>query len=484
MRLEPVGDSRRSLADLCRDAVKNANSRSCYRRLVVVVVAVAIFLDNMLLTTIVPIVPDVLMTFKAKTVIKSIFERSKCNCTWDADLANPLMDAIMRLPPSATSSTAAQLALSEIDFLDPKVASRQERRDVARLLQNLETLTENCSINTTAMAREVRESRMDRENFAVGMLFASKPIVQLIVNPMVGPLTNMIGYSIPMFAGLVIMFASTVSMGMLATYYKDPKERSQAFGYALTALALGVLVGPTYGGIVYEFVNRRAPYLILSALAVLCGGALTFGTVGIAVLEPTLPMWMKKHMNSNSWEQGIVFLPSSISYLLSTNIISRFAHKVGHWLSALLGMVICGLSLICVPFAQSMVHLLVPVFTLGVGIGMVDASMMPQMGCLVDLRHVAVYGSVYAIADAAFCLGFAIGPVVSGSLAQTVGFSWSIWGIATVSIAYAPLLFFLRNPRTRGETRPLNDRPAERLDDNDLKSREAGSDLRINGCVD
>ncbi|VDK86641.1 unnamed protein product [Dibothriocephalus latus] len=39
---------------------------------------------------------------------------------------------------------------------------------------------------------------------------------------------------------------------------------------------------------------------------------------------------------------------------------------------------------------------------------MVDASMMPQMGCLVDLRHVAVYGSVYAIADAAFCMGFAI----------------------------------------------------------------------------
>lgn len=40
---------------------------------------------------------------------------------------------------------------------------------------------------------------------------------------------------------------------------------------------------------------------------------------------------------------------------------------------------------------------------------MVDASMMPQMGILVDLRHVAVYGSVYAIADVAFCLGFAFG---------------------------------------------------------------------------
>lgn len=40
---------------------------------------------------------------------------------------------------------------------------------------------------------------------------------------------------------------------------------------------------------------------------------------------------------------------------------------------------------------------------------MVDSSMMPFMGHLVDLRHVAVYGSVYAIADVAFCLGFAAG---------------------------------------------------------------------------
>lgn len=41
--------------------------------------------------------------------------------------------------------------------------------------------------------------------------------------------------------------------------------------------------------------------------------------------------------------------------------------------------------------------------------GMVDSSMMPIMGHLVDLRHAPVYGSVYAIADVAFCMGFAVG---------------------------------------------------------------------------
>ena len=46
---------------------------------------------------------------------------------------------------------------------------------------------------------------------------------------------------------------------------------------------------------------------------------------------------------------------------------------------------------------------------LGFAIGMVDSSMMPELGFLVDIRHKAVYGSVYSIGDVAFCLGFGIG---------------------------------------------------------------------------
>lgn len=46
-------------------------------------------------------------------------------------------------------------------------------------------------------------------------------------------------------------------------------------------------------------------------------------------------------------------------------------------------------------------------FTLATG--MVDSSMLPTMGRLVDLRHTSVYGNVYAIADVAFSLDFAIG---------------------------------------------------------------------------
>ena len=74
-----------------------------------------------------------------------------------------------------------------------------------------------------------------------------------------------------------------------------------------------------------------------------------------------------------------------------------------------LGMVCISIALIGVPMATSIYGLIIPNGILGFAIGMVDSSMMPTMGYLVDIRHSSVYGSVYAIADVAFCLGFAVG---------------------------------------------------------------------------
>jgi MFS transporter, DHA1 family, solute carrier family 18 (vesicular amine transporter), member 1/2 len=39
-------------------------------------------------------------------------------------------------------------------------------------------------------------------------------------------------------------------MGMIAQAYQDDAERGSAMGIALGGLALGVLVGPPYGGFV------------------------------------------------------------------------------------------------------------------------------------------------------------------------------------------------------------------------------------------
>lgn len=77
-------------------------------------------------------------------------------------------------------------------------------------------------------------------------------------------------------------------------------------------------------------------------------GAITFANTGIAMLEPSLPIWMMDTMDAERWQQGVTFLPASISYLIGTNLFGPLGHRMGRWLAALLGLIIIGICLMCV----------------------------------------------------------------------------------------------------------------------------------------
>merc|ERR1712112_736031 len=168
--------------------------------------------------------------------------------------------------------------------------------------------------------------------------------------------------------------------------------------------------------------------------------------MGIAMLEPSLPIHMMEKMHSSKLELGAAFLPASISYLIGTNLFGPLGHKMGRWKASLVGLAIIGAALILVPMAKKVSQLIIPMAGLGFAIGMVDSSMMPELGNLVDLRHSSVYGGVYAIGDIAFCVGFAVGPALSGSLVKAFGFGNMLIGCGCVCFLYCPLLLLLRDP--------------------------------------
>uniref|UniRef100_A0A8C3U7I4 Solute carrier family 18 member A1 n=1 Tax=Catharus ustulatus TaxID=91951 RepID=A0A8C3U7I4_CATUS len=341
-------------------------------RLVLAVVFVALLLDNVLLTVVVPIVPTFLYTTEyeaAKSSVSPALPDSAGNGTGSSPPGHP---------PGHPSR-------------DPPAPSRDPPAPPRGCLQGEEFLAQ--------------------ENTRVGLLFASKALVQLLVNPWVGLLTNRIGYHIPMFLGFTIMFLSTVmfafsgtytllfiaralqgigssfssvaGLGLLASVYPDDAERGSAMGIALGGLALGVLIGAPFGSIMYEFVGKASPFLVLAFLALLDGalqlcilqpsrvspestkatpvstllrdpyilvaaGALCFSNMGVAMLEPTLPIWMLQTMCPPQWQLGMAFLPASISYLVGTNLFGILANRMGRWLCSMIGMAVVGISLLCV----------------------------------------------------------------------------------------------------------------------------------------
>ena len=62
---------------------------------------------------------------------------------------------------------------------------------------------------------------------------------------------------------------------MLADRYPDDRERGNAMAVALGGLALGVLIGPPFGGVLYEFIGKSAPFIVLAILALLDGRELS-----------------------------------------------------------------------------------------------------------------------------------------------------------------------------------------------------------------
>lgn len=475
------------------------------RELVLAIVAIALLLDNMLLTTVVPIIPEFLYTIRHQHMNQSLMlsttppwasSPTGIPTTWQPDYNNEEASG------EIDSSADEQKLMTSNDYLDE--GEREEFRDWDKKPPE----------EKHRILEKVKKHReLVRENVEVGVMFASKAVVQLITNPFIGPLTNRIGYSIPMFCGFIIMFLSTLifafsrsyavlfmaralqgvgsscssvsGMGMLADRYPDDKERGNAMGIALGGLALGVLIGPPFGGFMYQYVGKSAPFIVLAFLALLDGclqmlvlqpsitrteeeapslkalicdpyiliasGAITIGNMGIAMLEPSLPIFMMDRMDAEKWQLGAAFLPASISYLIGTNLFGPLGHRMGRWLASFVGLIVIGFALICVPFATRPNHLIIPLGCLGFGIGMVDSSMMPELGYLVDIRHSAVYGGVYAIGDIAFCLGFAVGPALSGSLVEGIGFRAMLIGIAFICFLYGPMLFFLKNPPPRTE---------------------------------
>ncbi|XP_057362365.1 synaptic vesicular amine transporter isoform X3 [Manis pentadactyla] len=413
---------------LCRRLLDSRHSR----KLILFIVFLALLLDNMLLTVVVPIIPSYLY---------SIEHEKNATETQTATLGL-----------TASPSGSFQSIFSYYD--NSTMVTGNTTRDLREgLLQKATTQHMVTNVSSAPPDCPSEDKDLLNENVQVGLLFASKATVQLLTNPFIGLLTNRIGYPIPMFTGFCIMFISTIMFAFSSSYAFLLIARSlQGIGSSCSSVAAIQLFVLQPSRIQPESQKGtplttllKDPYILIAA------GSICFANMGIAMLEPALPIWMMETMCSRKWQLGVAFLPASISYLIGTNVFGILAHKMGRWLCSLLGMIIVGISILCIPFAKNIYGLIAPNFGVGFAIGMVDSSMMPIMGYLVDLRHVSVYGSVYAIADVAFCMGYAIGPSIGGAIAKAIGFPWLMTIIGIIDILFAPLCFFLRSPPANEE---------------------------------
>ncbi|KAK3921389.1 Synaptic vesicular amine transporter [Frankliniella fusca] len=468
------------------------------RGVLLLLVYLSLLVDNMLLTVVVPVIPDYLVTSEGLVLAPVPQDPFPLTAGLRGDNASSRL--------TATSPSSASAAASP-----PSAAGCGP--GPGRGMGKCGAGAEGGSATRPAAA-VTEESDGSGEGGRVGLLLSSKAWVQLAANPVVGVLTATLGTRIPLLAGSInlvlasMLFAlgesyaglfvarslqgvasaciGVAGMCLVAEQFPEESERSRALGLVLGSIALGVLLGYPLGSVAYEFLGKPAPFLVVCGLAfvlallqltlldvrsptqagapaapaapalstrwralvsdwavLLSAGAILLSSSCLAILEPCLPIWLKTSIRPEKWQMGTVFLPDSVGYLLGTHFLGEPALWLGRWRVASAALMLLGVSAALVCTARNLWQLVLPHFGLGLGVGSVDAALVPLLAYLVDTRHGAGYGAVYALQQTAVSLAYALGPMLGGALMRVVGFPWLMRSLGALCLLCSPLLALL-----------------------------------------
>ncbi|XP_028332871.1 putative vesicular acetylcholine transporter-B [Gouania willdenowi] len=413
------------------------------RRIILVIVCVALLLDNMLYMVIVPIIPDYL-----------------------AELESEQSEHVHAVLHPNTSGNSTNQDKSNKNNLDVQIGVLFASKAILQLLVN-----------------PLSGTFIDRVGYDIPLLigltvmFFSTCIFAFGENYA----TLFMARSLQ---GLGSAFADTSGIAMIADKYTEETERSRALGIALAFISFGSLVAPPFGGVLYQFAGKRVPFIVLACICLADGfllltvikpfsnrtrenmpvgtpihrlmvdpyiavvaGALTVANIPLAFLEPTIANWMESTMHSSQWEVGLTWLPAFFPHVLGVYMTVKLAARRPdlQWFYGALGMVVIGASSCTVPACKTFGQLIAPLCGICFGIALVDTALLPTLAFLVDVRHVSVYGSVYAIADISYSVAYAMGPIVAGQIVHNLGFVQLNLGMGLVNVLYAPALLLLRN---------------------------------------
>lgn len=335
----------------------------------------------------------------------------------------------------------------------------------------------------------------------IGMLFASYAIAFLITTPIVGLLSDRVGRKLPMVCGLIGLFGSTLlfafssDLSMLfiaralqgisaaATWTAGlalisdlfpPKERQMAIGIAISGSFAGTLLGPLFGGILYEYGGYILPFIAAAGLVLIDGiarllllkdpprlpadqqvslrsmlknriillmaGVIVLVAAATALLEPVLPLYLSDELGVSPTMIGLLFAVMVIASLIASSFSYAVAERFGRKRVIVAGLVCTAILLPALAISGSFLVEVVIMAVLGAVLAIGLASVPLEMTEVIDRMGTGGYGAVYAVYNLALSFGMMAGPIAGGLLAGTFGLFPALVICGAFICAYALML--------------------------------------------
>ncbi len=333
-------------------------------------------------------------------------------------------------------------------------------------------------------------SRFGVDESIIGVVFGVYAVMLLLFSIPMGLLSDRVGRRPLIVAGMLLLalatalfaFSTTVTdlfvaraiqgISAAATWsaglalladISEPSRLGERMGVALSAVSLGIILGPVIGGLLFEYLGYTATFLIPAVLVALVGIAVlalpvpavrqgrpdilprgnllplaacavvvvvVAGTYG--VVDPYLPVYLNTSFFASPATIGAVFAVLAVAAILAQPAVGRVYDRYGgsrHLIGA--GLLVSGFALVAAMQASSLPLIAAAVFTLGVAL---SSAMVPVMPILAGIyRGRGSQGAAYGIYNTFYSLGLAAGPLVGAGIVGR-------WPLSAVFLLQATVL--------------------------------------------
>ncbi|WP_459503648.1 MFS transporter [Bacillus sp. C1] len=337
----------------------------------------------------------------------------------------------------------------------------------------------------------------------IGFLFGSYAITLLLTTPILGIVSDKFGRRLPMILGLFGLAAATILFGLANSFWLlvfarmlqgisaaatwtaglalladvfPLQERGKAMGLALAGQAVGMLLGPTIGGVLYQWGGYHLPFTVAAAIALIDGilritllrdepksntdqrisyrsilnmrslfimiGIIIIGSALPSALEPTLPLYLQNTLHLSPGTIGLLFAVPTLAYGFTAPIIGTLSTKLGRKQTMAIGI---ALATLCFPFTAIVSHIALEILVLailGISFSLLLAPVLPELTYLADKNGVHAYGILFAIYNTAYSIGMFFGPMLSGSFAELFGLTNAFYIFSVLLLSYLCLFLW------------------------------------------
>jgi multidrug resistance protein len=335
-------------------------------------------------------------------------------------------------------------------------------------------------------------------DFKLGVLFAAYAIALLLGSIPFGMLTDQYGRRPFILFGMFAMAGSFVFYALSNAYWMlllgrvlngfagaatwsaalalvgdrfDESEMGSKMGFLISGMAVGGIAGPLVGGFLADAFGYHSPFYAIAG-ACLVGGVITLflqedhhlvkqetsmlrqlvpllrkrtvalacvitlvTTVGFGLLEPILPIYLKKNFKMSPADIGLVFGVMMLAYAVTSPLVGRLSDRVGRKPPILFGLALTAVLMPFLAVFKNVVAIFILMAALGATLVMFETPTLPLITD--TLEGEAGYGTAFGMVNFFWSLGYAIGPLIGGAV---YGWKGLLAAIAVYSIMLVPLL--------------------------------------------